>query len=111
MQTESHTPIDTDMTCFEKAKAHGEPTFTLRAQDITSDLVVDFWTIVQIRVKENMDAGLTMMQAVQAVRSYFFLESVNSPRYPKRNTGTAKLATAVLMADEMRQWPDRKLAD
>lgn len=68
----------------------------------------DFWTIVQIRVRENMNAGLSMVQAVQAVRSYFFLESVNSPRYP---TGDVKLDTAVMKADVMRQWPNRKLAD
>lgn len=108
-QTTSSTPIiDLDTDCFTKAKAHGEPTFTLRAQDITADLVVDFWTIVQIRVRENMNAGLTMVQAVQAVRSYYFLESINSPRYP---TGDIKLDTAVMKAEVMRQFKNRKLAD
>ena len=44
--TESATPIveqATDYNCFTKAKRNGEPTFTLRAQDVTADLVVDFW--------------------------------------------------------------------
>lgn len=109
-QTESHTDVQEtdDRTCYEKAKANGEATFTLRAQDITADIVVDFWTIVQIRVKEYMDAGLSLDRAVQAVREYFFLESVNSPRYP---TGNVKLDTAARLADVMRQWPARKMAD
>ena len=70
--------------------------------------MVDFWAIVQVRVREHMDHGHTMQGAVQLVREYFFLESVNSPRYP---TGIAKLDGAVLKADEMRRWKNRKLAD
>ena len=112
VQTESHTPqpveLAPDSACFEKAKAHGEPIFVLRAQDVTADLVVDFWAIVQVRVREHMDHGHTMQRAVQLVREYFFLDSVNSPRYP---TGIAKLDTAVTKAEAMRQWPNRKLAD
>lgn len=35
--------ISTDGECFQKAKANGEPTFTLRAQDISAPIVVDQW--------------------------------------------------------------------
>ena len=48
-QTESSTPetavppMDTDYACFVKAKDKGEPTFTLRAQDESAPMVVEFW--------------------------------------------------------------------
>lgn len=32
-----------ELTCYEKALATGEPTFTLRAQDISAPIVIDQW--------------------------------------------------------------------
>ena len=106
-QTESATPIveqATDYDCFTKAKKNGEPTFTLRAQDVTADLVVDFWVKIQQKVREHMNAGLTKMQAVQAVRSYYFLETYVP-------ASDVKLSGACRIAGEMEKWPARKLAD
>jgi len=106
-QTESATPIveqATDYNCFTKAKRNGEPTFTLRAQDVTADLVVDFWVKVQQKVREHMHAGLTMMQAVQAVRTYYFLE-------PDVPASDVKLSGACQIAGEMEKFSARRLAD
>lgn len=95
---------NSEVTCFEKAQERGQPTFTLIAQDITADLVVDFWIKAQQKVREHMDAGLTMTQAVKAVRSYYFLE-------PDVPADDAKLSGACAIAEAMSRWPNRKIAD
>jgi hypothetical protein len=94
-----------EQTCYEKAKATGMPSFTLIAQDITADLCVDFWTMTQLRVRTHMDAGLTMVQAVDAVREKFGI-----PEYPEI-LGDAKLDGAARIAETMRAHSPRKLAD
>jgi len=52
---------DTDMLRFEKARAKGEPTFTLRSQDFSAPAVVDYWANL------NMGAmGPTHPKIIQA---------------------------------------------
>lgn len=51
-----------------------------------------------------MDAGLTMMQAVQAVRSYYVLE-------PDVPASDVKLSGACRIAREMEKWSQRRLPD
>lgn len=69
--------------CFEKAAEAGEPAFTLRAQDQTADALVDLW------------AQKAHSEAAKA----------------SRNIRIHKLASAQLVADAMRAWPNRKLPD
>lgn len=85
-QTESHTPEataiapdpDSDYACFVKAKDKGEPTFTLRAQDLSSAAVVEFWAKVN-----EVHLG----------------------------QGHPKIVQARQIADRMRVWPNRRMAD
>ena len=91
--------------CFAKAFARNEPTFTLRGQDVTAPLVVAFWVKLQQKVRELMDAGCTMTEAVERAEQYYFLEAVEAP------ASDAKLSGALLVARAMGQWKNRKLAD
>lgn len=96
--------IDKDYACFVKATAKGEPTFTIRAQDVTAPLVIDFWIKVVQKVREHVKAGLTPEQAVKTVRAYYFLE-------PHVLLEDAKLAEACELAGKMENWKHRRLPD
>jgi hypothetical protein len=111
-QSESHTPVvgrpdnyDSDYSVFVKAKDRGEKTFTIRAQDVTGDLVVDFWTMVQLRVRVNVRHGMTVPEAIDAVRTTFGI-----PKYPDA-FNDHKLDGAARIAEAMRDHSPRKLAD
>jgi type II secretory pathway component PulF len=96
-----------EATCYEKAKANGEPTFTLRAQDISAHLVVEFWAAIQQAIRNLMDNGATMTEAVEYVRSYH-----NVPRLAAMTEGMSeKDREALSIASAMMQWNKRKLAD
>ena len=99
--------MDSDETCFEKATANGETTFTLRSQDVTADLVVDFWISCQVEVKQHMDDGMTMVQAVEEVRREFLIPGWGSFA-PMEDL---KLAQAQQIGKAMNMWVNRKLAD
>jgi len=107
-QTELHTDVretDTDFACFVKAKDRRQVTFTLVSQDISADLVVDFWTMVQLKVRVNMRHGMTVPGAVEAVRVTFGI-----PKYPEY-FDDAKLNGAARIAEAMRLHSNRKIAD
>lgn len=65
VQTETQTDVTTGTA---------EPTFVLRGQDISAPLVIDFWILVQQKIREHMDFGMTMTEAVKAVRAFYFLD-------------------------------------
>ncbi len=96
---------DPDRTCFEKAKATGEPTFTLRAQDVTADLSIDFWLIVQQEVRRAMNDGATIEEAKECVR-HTHVVPIQPPMFR-----SLKIDGAAKIAEAMRVWPDRKVAD
>jgi len=104
-QTESSTPVmNVDHACFEKAKLMGDPTFTLRAQDISAPLAVLFWAKCQQRIRAYLNDGMSLEEAVDATRKYYFLESVPC--------GDPKIDGALEVAKAMRLWPGIvKLAD
>lgn len=99
-QTESHTPV-------ENKSMWGEATFRLRAQDITADLLVDLWIMVQIRLKAEQRQH-SLAEGVENVRNYFGV-----PRYPSAlfTEEHAKLKGAAEIAEAMRLHSPRKLAD
>ena len=105
-ETEPVRDRDTDYACFVKAKDNGEITFTLRSQDATADLVVDFWMLVQLRVSHSMKFGMTLAQALTEARDHFGI-----PEYPVDILVSPKLNGAVKIAHAMRAWSNRKLAD
>jgi hypothetical protein len=60
--------MGTDAECYEKAKAKGERTFTLRAQDMTSPAVICEWIKLNVectpakKLHEALDAAIAMTQ-------------------------------------------------
>lgn len=85
----------------------GEPVFLLRAQDITADLVVDFWTILNGRLNEMVKGlGMTPADAVERLRE------VHHIPYPFEGlTNVEKHKTAVKISKAMRAFAGRKVAD
>lgn len=87
--------------------AKGEPTFTLRAQDITSHLVVEAWVAIQQTVREAMNDGATLVEVVENAR---LLHRIPRMLY-QDTTLTEKEKGALEIAREMMRWPTRKQAD
>lgn len=106
-QTDSHTPVTTMDTATDQSKHAGQAKFLLIAQDITAPLVIDFWVRVQQRMRDLLATGLTLSEAEQAVRCYYFLD--NRPTVGAMEPD--KLADASAIADVMAQFPGRRLAD
>jgi hypothetical protein len=72
---------------------------------VTADLVVDFWILTQLRVRQLMEMGRTMRAAVNEVRRH-----IGVPEYPPV-LKDAKLDGAARIAEQMRQWEKRRMAD
>lgn len=95
------------MTAYEKAMVTGEPVFVLRGQDISAPLVVEFWAAVQQTIRDLMDAGATMSEAVESARAYHKI-----PRLTHLGESLiAKERGAVAIARAMLRWHNRKVAD
>lgn len=108
-QTESSTvhDTDTDYACFVKAKDNGEKTFTLRAQDISADLCVDFWISVQLEIRQWIEDGMTVQDAVDRVRRDYRV----APWSTFDVVMDQKINGAMMIAKAMRASPNRKVAD
>lgn len=100
--------LDREKTCFEKARANGEATFTLRAQDITAHVVVEFWATFQQTVKEIMNDGATMVEAVEEARGR---HRVPRLAMMPECASNEKERGALAIARAMMGWNNRKLAD
>ena len=83
-----------------------QPHFDLKASDISSDLVVDFWIRAQREIRARIQEGYTLEQAVKMTRDYFFLQP-----YDGKATGDKKLDSAGEIAVQMKLAMNRKLAD
>lgn len=61
-------PLDRDIGCFNKARALGEPTFTLRAQDVSAPAVVAEWIKQNVmtcpagKLREALDTAIKMRE-------------------------------------------------
>lgn len=98
---------DREESCYQKARANGEATFTLRAQDISAHLCVEFWVAAQRAIRDLMDAGATMTEAVESVREYHKV-----PRLTMVGESlTEKDRGALDIARAMMGFNNRKLAD
>jgi hypothetical protein len=103
-QTESCTP--SDERCKEDKHA-GQPSFKLIAQDVTADLVIDFWIEVQLQVKQSIEDGTTMMEAIDKIRQQFGV-----PPWSQFTTLTnPKLKEAAAIGYLMSEWKNRKIPD
>jgi hypothetical protein len=67
-----------ERSCYAKARAAGMPSFTLIAQDCTSDLVLDFWISASLEVRQAMDDGLTLVEAIAQVRASYHASKLSS---------------------------------
>lgn len=84
-----------------------QPCFLLKAQDITAPLIVTYWVTVQQRMQMLMDAGSTMAEALEAIRIADMVPSLAIMPAVMPD----KLGSALSIAKEMQNWPNRKLAD
>lgn len=99
--------IEIKLGKMEKILTSGEPTFLLRAQDISAHLAVELWISAQRTIKSMMDDGATMTEAVEHVREYHKIPrlAVLGPSLNDKEMGARSIASA------MMQWNKRKLAD
>lgn len=77
---------DRDGQCFLKAKEKGEPTFTLRAQDVTAPAVVDLWARMQIWLQRQMQLGFTVEESLRVIEercSEVFQDVPETEGYPE----------------------------
>ena len=92
----------------EVDKMCAQPHFVLLGQDVTADMVVEFWVIVNAKLKNLMNKGLSQDVALAHVRS------ANLPvAYPLEEEvfQDEKLKGAVRIAQAMRAHAPRKVAD
>lgn len=120
VQTESNTPDtlakvpdpDPDYGCFVKAKEKGEPTFTLRAQDVTAPVLVRAWALIQIHVGIDVDNGFTVEAAVQRIEELLGIAlSLPDGVEAEQLANNPKIEQAMVTAQAMQQWPNRKVPD
>lgn len=89
-----------------KDPANGaQPTFRLLGQDITADLVVDFWILVQMRVWADINAGIPVIESVERVRMALGIPLYQPCLHHDKLDGASRIAW------DMRAWPQRRLAD
>ena len=81
-----------------------QPHFDLKATDISADLVVDLWVKIQGNIRAYVETGMSPTSAVEAVRQYYFMSV-------PIETDDPKLRSALAIADQMRAFTPRKLAD
>lgn len=84
-----------------------QPIFTLKGQDITAHLVVEFWVVVQQRMRELLDAGCTLTESVETIRAVYMIpRSVTLiAGANEKETGAIEIARAMMGVER------RKLAD
>jgi len=97
-----------ELSCFDKAKEKGEPTFTLRSQDLTAPMTVEFWITLQMEVKQAMDDGMTGPEAIEHVRREHRIP--HWTRFMGEEAGD-KLHGAARIGKAMEEFPNRRLAD
>jgi hypothetical protein len=85
----------------------GETVFVLRAQDITAHVVVEAWVAIQQSIKQAMDDGATMTEAIENARQIMRVPRVVT----MLEEATEKERGALEIAQTMMRWDNRKLAD
>lgn len=87
--------------------AEAEPVFVLKARDLTADLIVDCWIAAQVDLRQALDDGLTIPEALAKIRRDFRL----APWSQFTGLDDPKLAGAAKIGQAMGLWPTRKVAD
>lgn len=92
---------------MEETLTPKEPTFTLRAQDITADLIVEVWADVNKLLDIYRRRGYSIEDAMGRIAKCFQplrQELIPQPIAPK-------IAEAYVISKAMGQWHTRKVAD
>jgi hypothetical protein len=95
--------------CLSKARLKNEPTFTLRAQDITAALTVEFWASLNQLVRRAVRVGKDPKAVIDQVRARLSFIPLHATG-PQEAIDT-KLTEAFETSEKMRTWPNRKVAD
>lgn len=86
-------------------KAKSQPHFTLLAQDITADLLVDIWVMINDYM-EDVKGDMEPKHVVE-----MFREMLDVPYSWKEDNLKPRVKDAAFIAEEMRQYSPRKAAD
>jgi hypothetical protein len=85
-----------------------EPCFLLRGQDVSAVLCVEFWIAVQLEVRQHIDDGMGVQEAVDHVRRAYRV----APWSQFEPLDDLKLSGAMAVAKAMRAFPGlKKVAD
>jgi hypothetical protein len=98
------TVSPSEARCLRNLKP-GEPSFTIRAQDVTGDVVVGFWVRAQMFVNKKMAEGSTLQEAIYALKDHLDVS------FSLGDTTDPKLLEALETVMAMGEWSPRKLAD
>lgn len=79
-------------------------TFTLVSKDASAPAVIKMWVKMNQRIRQYMQGGATLLEAVRQTELYYNLDWMDQPDDPK-------LLSALEIANEMEQYPARRLAD
>lgn len=80
--------------------------FVLKSQDVTADVLVDFWAILNQKVREMVKSGHPPELAIKLLRIQWNIPPVYEDQFHD-----VKLRDAVRIARSMRTFPNRKIAD
>lgn len=86
-------------------KAKKQPHFTLLAQDITADLLVDMWVVINDYIQDCKHET-----SPQEVVQWFREQWQVGPTWKQPNMSPV-VQQASFIAEEMRRYPTRKIAD
>lgn len=111
---EQTTPYE-GLSTYQKALSQREPVFVLRAQDLTADVFVKLWAFGQLYVHQRIAQGVEKKTAVLELEA-----KLVGPILPITTEGlldmamigqNSKVSKALMIADDMLLYPNRKLAD
>lgn len=102
-------PTDRAINLFMESAMKGMPLFTLVAKDATAHIVVDMWANIQRYLAQQLHAGVALPDVLQDIEKRCF----NTFAWGLQNEQTIpdKIGEAYRIADSMRKWPTRKVAD
>lgn len=113
--------MDREASCYEKAaNAHeylkeqmqkvdpSHPCFLLKASDISSHLVVEFWVAVQQDMRQMMDDGATMTEALECARAYYKIPRLTQigEGLTEKERGALEIAKAMMGYEGVRKVAD-----
>jgi hypothetical protein len=88
--------------------------FILKSSDISADLIVDMWVMINARIRQSLRDGRTLEEAILIERDGFGIPCYGTIAKGLNGLGIfgdTKLDGAADIAEAMRQHAPRRLAD